>query len=70
MLASTLTGLQYFLNALFLVAGIVFLVKGADYFVDSASVIAKRMKIPPIIILLKKFQNSNFLSEANIKMGS
>lgn len=50
MLASTLTGLQYFLNALFLVAGIVFLVKGADYFVDSASVIAKRMKIPPIII--------------------
>ncbi|MDE5715023.1 MAG: calcium/sodium antiporter [Anaeroplasmataceae bacterium] len=50
MLASTLTGVQYFLNALFLVAGIVFLVKGADYFVDSASVIAKRLKIPPIII--------------------
>lgn len=49
-LADTLTGLGYFLNCLFLVIGVVLLVKGADFFVASASSIAKKFKISSLII--------------------
>ena len=35
---------------LFLVAGFVFLIKGADYFVEGSSSVAKRFSVPPIII--------------------
>ena len=34
----------------FLVIGFVFLMKGADFFVEGSSSIAKRLKVPPIII--------------------
>ena len=34
----------------FLVAGLVLLVKGADFFVDGSSSVAKMLKIPSIII--------------------
>lgn len=49
-LAETLSGLGYFLNLLFLVIGVVFLVKGADFFVASASSIAKKFKISALVI--------------------
>lgn len=49
-LADTLSGLGYFLNALFLVIGVLFLVKGADFFVASASSIAKKFKISSLVI--------------------
>lgn len=49
-LADTLGGLGYFLNALFLIVGILFLIKGADFFVASASSIAKRFKISSLVI--------------------
>lgn len=49
-LAETLTGLGYFLNCLFLVIGVVLLVKGADFFVASASSIAKKFKISALVI--------------------
>ena len=39
-----------FLNILFLILGFVFLAKGADFFVDGASSIAKRFKIPQLVI--------------------
>ncbi len=45
-----LNGREYTFNLLFLIVGILFLVKGADYFVASASAIARKLKIPPIII--------------------
>lgn len=45
-----LNGREYAFNLLFLIVGILFLVKGADYFVASASAIARKLKIPPIII--------------------
>ncbi len=48
--AETLTGLGYFLNCLFLVIGVVLLVKGADFFVASASSIAKKFKISALVI--------------------
>lgn len=50
MFLATLDGLGYFLNALFLVIGVVLLVKGADFFVGGASSIAKKLRIPVIII--------------------
>ena len=34
----------------FLVIGFAFLMKGADFFVEGSSSIAKRLKVPPIII--------------------
>ena len=34
----------------FLVIGFGFLMKGADFFVEGSSSIAKRLKVPPIII--------------------
>lgn len=49
-LAETLTGLGYFLNILFLVIGVGLLVKGADFFVASASSIAKKFKISALVI--------------------
>ena len=35
---------------IFLVIGFAFLMKGADFFVEGSSSIAKRLKVPPIII--------------------
>ena len=39
-----------FLNILFLVIGMVLLIKGADFFVGGASAVAKRLKVPSIFI--------------------
>ena len=47
---------QYINNApfalviVFLIIGFVFLIKGADFFVEGSSSIAKKLKVPPIII--------------------
>lgn len=49
-LAESLSGLGYFLNILFLAIGVLFLVKGADFFVASASSIAKKFKISALVI--------------------
>ncbi|RDY23543.1 sodium:calcium antiporter [Romboutsia maritimum] len=38
------------MNYILLIIGFILLVKGADYFVDGASTIAKVLKIPPLII--------------------
>lgn len=45
-----LGGLAIFLNIIFLVIGVLLLIKGADIFVMSSSSIAKRMKVSPLII--------------------
>lgn len=42
--------MDYVLSALLLVAGFILLVKGADYFVASASSLAKRLKISSLVI--------------------
>ena len=42
--------MDMFLNILKVVAGFVLLIKGADFFVDGASALAKKMKIPTLII--------------------
>lgn len=45
-----------------LVLGFVLLVKGADYFVDGASDIARRFGIPKLLIGLTKINTESFLS--------
>ena len=50
MILSNLSGLGYFLNILFLAIGVLFLIKGADFFVASASSIAKKFKISSLVI--------------------
>ena len=47
---STWGGWQYIVFIFFLVLGIYFLVKFCDIFVDSASAIAKKLHISPLII--------------------
>jgi cation:H+ antiporter len=42
--------MQIFINFLFLIFGFVFLIKGADYFVISASSIARKFHVSPLII--------------------
>ena len=44
------SGIGYVLNVLFLVLGVFLLVKGADMFVGGASSIAKKLRIPAIVI--------------------
>lgn len=42
--------MEIFLNILFLALGMVFLIKGADLFVNGASGIAKKLKVSPFVI--------------------
>jgi len=42
--------MQIALNIIFLIAGFVFLIKGADFFVVSSSSIARKLKVSPLII--------------------
>ncbi|MGE4320351.1 MAG: calcium/sodium antiporter [Acholeplasmataceae bacterium] len=42
--------MQIFLNILGLFLGFILLIKGADFFVDSSSSIAKKLKVPTIVI--------------------
>lgn len=42
--------MQLLLNAALLIVGFVLLIKGADAFVDGASEVSRRLKIPPVIV--------------------
>lgn len=42
--------MQYWMSYAILVAGFVFLTKGADFFVEGAAAVAKRLKVPAFII--------------------
>lgn len=62
--------MDLFLNCLFLVIGMVFLVKGADWFVDGSSNIAKAMKIPSLIIGLTLVSMGTSAPEASVSINS
>lgn len=68
LLALTPTG--YILNALFLIVGVFLLVKGADLFVASASSIAKKFKIPSLIIGLTVVAFGTSLPELAVALAS
>ena len=42
--------MQAFLYVLLLLFGFVLLIKGADWFVDGAAALAKKLKVPGVII--------------------
>ena len=51
----------------FLVIGFAFLMKGADFFVEGSSSIAKRLKVPPIIIGLTIVAMGTSLPETAVR---
>lgn len=61
---------MFFLQILILVAGFLFLVKGADFFVDGASQIAKRFNIPSIVIGLTIVSFGTSLPELAVSVTS
>ena len=61
---------QMLLYILFLVIGMVLLVKGADWFVDGASSIAKALKIPSLIIGLTLVSMGTSAPEAAVSITS
>ncbi len=58
------------LNIVLLIAGMVLLVKGADWFVDGSSAIAKALKIPPLIIGLTLVSMGTSAPEASVSINS
>lgn len=58
------------LNIFIFVIGMVFMIKGADYFVKGASSIATKFKIPPIVIGLTIVAMGTSAPEASVSIGS
>ncbi len=59
-----------FLNILFLIIGMVLLIKGADFFVSGASEIAKRLKVPSLFIGLTIVALGTSLPELSVSVTS
>lgn len=59
-----------FLNILFLVVGMVLLIKGADFFVTGASAIAKKCKVPSLFIGLTIVALGTSLPELSVSITS
>ena len=62
--------MDMFLNILKVVAGFVLLIKGADFFVDGASSLAKKMKIPTLIIGLTIVAMGTSAPEAAVSISA
>lgn len=69
-MANSKKGKGMLLSLFLLVVGFVMLVKGADYLVDGASAVAKRMCIPPIIIGLTIVAMGTSAPEAAVSISS
>ena len=59
-----------FLNILFMVIGMVLLIKGADFFVSGASEIAKKLKVPSLFIGLTIVAIGTSLPELSVSITS
>lgn len=62
--------MEIFLNILFLIIGMALLIFGADFFVTGASAVAKRLKIPSIIIGLTIVAIGTSLPEFSVSLIS
>lgn len=62
--------MEIFLNILFLIIGMALLIKGADFFVSGASSIAKKLKVPSIIVGLTIVAFGTSLPELAISITS
>lgn len=67
---STPQTLQIILFVVFLIGGLFFLIKGADLFVDSASELAERLKIPAIVVGLTIVALGTSAPEASVSISS
>ena len=62
--------MNIFLAILALVGGFVLLIKGADWFVEGSSSVAKLLKVPTIIIGLTVVALGTSLPEASVSISS
>lgn len=62
--------MDIFINIILLIIGMVLLVKGADFFVDGASDIAKKLGIPSLIIGLTLVSIGTSLPEASVSINA
>lgn len=62
--------MSIFLNILFLILGMGLLIKGADFFVEGASAVAKRFKIPAMLIGLTIVAIGTSLPELSVSLAS
>ena len=62
--------MSIFLNILFLILGMGLLIKGADFFVEGASAVAKRFKIPSMLIGLTVVAIGTSLPELSVSLAS
>lgn len=62
--------MEIFLNILFLVIGLFLLIKGADYFVNGASSVARKLKVPTMIIGLTIVAIGTSLPELAVSISS
>ena len=62
--------MEIFLNILFLIIGMVLLIKGADFFVSGASSVASRLKVPSIFIGLTIVALGTSLPELSVSIAS
>lgn len=62
--------MEIFLNILFLVIGMILLIKGADFFVSGASAVAQRLKVPSLFIGLTIVALGTSLPELSVSIAS
>lgn len=62
--------MDIFLNILFLVIGLVLLIKGADFFVDGASAVARKLKVPALFVGLTIVSLGTSLPELSVGIAS
>ncbi len=62
--------MSIFLNILFLIIGMVLLIKGADFFVEGASAVAKRFKLSAMLIGLTIVAIGTSLPELSVSLAS
>ncbi len=62
--------MSIFLNILFLILGMAFLIKGADTFVSGASAVAKKFKVPALFIGLTIVALGTSLPELSVSIAS
>ena len=61
---------EVFFNIFLLIIGMVFLIKGADFFVDGSASIARKLKIPSLVIGLTLVSMGTSAPEASVSISS
>ncbi len=62
--------MQDFLQYVYLIAGFILLIKGADFFVDGSSSVAKRLKVPSLIIGMTIVAMGTSLPECSVSVSA